>query len=174
MTLPPTLRQTRVAVSWTHIYPFRFFPLERIQFLAWETHQQFINSSWTKLESMSEDFFGCQELGFVCSRTTVWKESSRIWKYISYSSRFNIKPHHELGSCYKLSSLQDLTQSTSSSFSICSWDGDHLSCKALSRESSYTSFGHHSPQLVKKICSGSSGKSSLVNAAKIDWAPEWY
>lgn len=54
---------------------------------------------------------------------------------------------------------------------MASFPGDHLSCNALSRANSYTSFSHHSPQLVKKILSGSSGKSSLVKAARMDWAP---
>ena len=59
-----------------------------------------------------------------------------------------------------------------SSFSISSLLGHHLSCNSLSSDCSITSFSHHSPQLVKKIRSGFSGKSVLVNAARMLAAPK--
>lgn len=57
------------------------------------------------------------------------------------------------------------------SFSISSLLGDHLSCSALSRLFPYTSLFHHSPQLVRKMRSGSSGKSFRVRAARMLAAP---
>lgn len=58
-----------------------------------------------------------------------------------------------------------------SSFSISSLLGDHLSCSVLSSDRPYTSLLHHSPQLVRNIWSGSSGKSSRVNARRRLSAP---
>lgn len=68
-----------------------------------------------------------------------------------------------------------------SSASISSLLGLHLSCNSLSSDFSMTSVPHHSPQDVKKICSGFSGKSFLVNALRMLRAPvtrysrqQWY
>lgn len=59
-----------------------------------------------------------------------------------------------------------------SSFSSCSCEGDHFFCNSLLNTSGgKTSFDHHSPQLVKNMRSESSGKSLLVNAARILAAP---
>lgn len=62
-------------------------------------------------------------------------------------------------------------QTSPSVLSISSLLKHHLSCKLVSRLEPYTSFGHHSPQLVKKICSGSAGRSFALNARRMLLAP---
>lgn len=57
------------------------------------------------------------------------------------------------------------------SLSISSLLGHHLSCSALSVDFSIMAFSHHSPQLVKKMRSRSSGKSLRVRAASTLEAP---
>lgn len=60
------------------------------------------------------------------------------------------------------------------SFSISACENDHLSCRALSADGWRTFMSHQSPQLVRKMRSLFSGKSDLVNAARMLLAPIKY